>query len=209
MPAPYLYPLKRHKRALSPGPFNRYQKYKPYLQQEFRRQCIYCRTPDGSKATDAFSVEHYWPKIPFGHLESVYSNLYYACMTCNRRKGNWYPKAADDIAGRFFPNPCDHVMTTHLRFVGDEVKATSVAGEQTLEKLMLNHKEALQHRAITRAAAEGLTAKRRQWRDTLSEVRKKLPGSAGLARGALEKHERTCVANIGKLTDTLAGLGLT
>jgi hypothetical protein len=208
VPAPYLYPLVRHIRTLSPGPFKRYQLYKPFLQREFERQCIYCRTPDGSKSTDGFSVEHYWPKSDFGHLQTVYSNLYYACVTCNRRKGNWYPQAEDRKADRFFPNPCDHVMTTHLRFLGDEVKATSVAGKHALEKLMLNENEAVQHRLITRAAIEGLKTKRRSWRNTLSEIRDKLADVTGPKRAKLEKHEHTCEAKIAKLNDSLAALGV-
>jgi len=207
VPAPYLYPAKRHKRTLAPGPFTRYQAYKPYLREEFRRQCVYCRTPDGSLRSNAFGVDHYLPQVRFGTLRTLYSNLYYCCNTCNGRKGGYYPKTVDRAAKRFIPNPCDHTMTSHVVFRADKVEALTVAGAHTVSLLMFNDDEWLKHRATTRASVRQLQEDRRVWREHLSAVRLKLT-TATSTRPRLESQVARCSDKISRLNELLAGLGV-
>jgi hypothetical protein len=98
----------------------------------------------------AFEAElaHLLPKRPFTNLELTYSNLYYACLNCNCRKGQFWPKEADLAAGRFIANPCDHVMTEHVKFDRDRVVARSKAGQFMLDRLALNMAEVVQHRGF-------------------------------------------------------------
>lgn len=107
---------------------------------------MYCRLPDGVKGVDDFGVGHYKPKARFPELKATYSNLYYACNCCNRRKGDFWPTSGDVAAGRFIPNPCDHVMFEHLRFKGAAIESRSAAGRQAEEKMMLNDEESVNYR---------------------------------------------------------------
>ena len=132
---PFSYPRSIHKRQFAPPHSNDYRKYKPTLRLEYERKCVYCKFPDTMKEGDAFGVDHYRPKSIFPLLETEYSNLFYCCNTCNRRKGNkWLTSPLP-----FIPNPDDHVMFDHLRFKQDIVEPITDAGKYTCELLQLNH----------------------------------------------------------------------
>lgn len=136
---PFLYPNQRHRRGSDPGPFKSYRTYKKYLRVEFGGQCIYCRAPDRPFAPpDAFAVEHFRPQIPFTHLTTAYSNLFYSCSACNSRKGNYWPKEPAARAGKRFANPCDDRMSSHLFYRWDTVLAQSEIGHFMIRHLDLN-----------------------------------------------------------------------
>ncbi len=135
---PYSYPKTRHQRTQNPGFFSNYRSYKPFLQIEFERKCVYCRQPDSvTPNAHGYGVDHYRPKSKFPQESSDYKNLYYCCSSCNIRKGSFWPEPAD-LKVRFIPNPCDFVMFDHLRFQGAVVTAKSKAGEFTADRLDLN-----------------------------------------------------------------------
>src|SRR5262249_28260581 len=115
-------------------------RYKPHLRVEFAGLCVYCRVSEKTRhAFDEYSVDHYRPKsIPrFAHLECDYSNLYYCCPACNRRKGTYWPKAAKE-SSEFIPNPCDHEMFEHMAQRDGVVVAKTEAGTKACEVLRLN-----------------------------------------------------------------------
>lgn len=139
----YAYPQSRHRRTLTPGPYVTYRSYKPALREEFKKRCVYCCEADEFKGLDTFGVDHYRPRTLFPLLAASYDNLFYACNTCNRLKGWFWPSSAQLKAKQFIPNPCDHVMATHLRFVGERVVARTVAGRFTRDLLLLNEERAM------------------------------------------------------------------
>lgn len=143
---PFLYPAARHKRTLSPGPFTDYRKFKEPLRQEFGRQCIYCRMPDHLRTPRSFDVEHYRPKKLFPQLLCHYPNLFYACSECNSRKGQHWPSAEALERGAFIPNPCDHVMTHHVRFDREHVRGVGSYGDFMIDRLQLNHESLVEVR---------------------------------------------------------------
>lgn len=167
---PFRYSKAKHVRRLNPGPYGHYSQYKPYLREEFGRQCVYCRMPDTAAPLDSFGVDHYQPKNVFPERRNDYSNLFYCCNTCNRLKGDFWPTETPERKRRFVPNPCDHVMWDHLRFRAVEVTARSDAGKFTLDLLNLNDEhEQGRRRGINRLLA-GLFAETRKqllWRKTL------------------------------------------
>jgi hypothetical protein len=151
---PFRYPGDRHTRAQTPGPFGDYHRYKVYLRAEFRRQCVYCRLPDGPKGQDTFGVDHYKPVSRFPRLRASYSNLFYSCNPCNRRKGDFWPTRTQRAKGIFMPNPCDHTMAEHLAYRGARVDPISRAGELTVELLMLNDEVAIGYREFVLRSIE-------------------------------------------------------
>ncbi|MCX2545365.1 hypothetical protein [Pseudomonas sp. COW5] len=160
----FQYPKSKHTRSLAPRLFKRYQTYKRYLQHEFSRTCVYCRQPDSSAPNLNFGVDHYRPKgIPkFASLECNYQNLYYCCGSCNSRKNNDWPK--DESKGPYIVNPCDYIMSQHLRF--ESTKGTMATrtkfGEYTEDLLQLNDPTQVEYRkttlAILKMAAINLTS---------------------------------------------------
>lgn len=136
-----------HTRKLSPGPFTVYRTYKKYLKTEFDGTCVYCRMPDSLSEPQSYAVEHYKPKIKFPHLETEYSNLFYSCCNCNSYKGDFWPTKEQMILGQFIPNPCDHIMHSHLRSQAEgTIKAHSFAGQWTIDLLDLNAPSQIQRR---------------------------------------------------------------
>ena len=143
---PFRYPEGRHTRAHAPGPFRDYRQYKPFLRLEFRHQCVYCRMPEGSRGEDSFGVDHYRPRKYFPDLLCEYTNLFYSCNSCNRRKGDFWPDDKQRTQGLFIPNPCDHIMAEHLSFDGTWVEPKTNAGRIAVALLRLNEPEDLRYR---------------------------------------------------------------
>ena len=131
---PLSYPTRKIRRVVPLKKYKTYSKYKPYLKEEFGRQCIYCRKVDVDLDPSAFHVDHYKPKSLYPHLKTEYTNLFYSCAHCNIFK-NDHPSsnAQDEI-----PNPCSHVMSQHLRFSGDQIDGLTENGKFTEELLRLN-----------------------------------------------------------------------
>ncbi len=139
----FTYPRAKHNRRESPPQFSDYQRYRPYLQRDFARICAYCRHPD--TLFGDFSIDHYRPKSIFPGLSSTYSNLYHCCSKCNRRKASYWPA---DPEKPYIPNPCDHIMTDHLRVVDGTVRARTKHGEYAIRRLNLNDPVLAKTRAL-------------------------------------------------------------
>jgi hypothetical protein len=143
----FRYPKSLHRRTENPPVFGDYKKYKPYLKREFFDVCIYCRTPDKLKGSDNYGVEHYKPKKQFPYLKTDYTNLLYACNTCNRRKRDTWPSASEIAMGRFILNPCLHRMSEHLRLMPNgEIDVRTSAGEVLVDLLILNEDSLIEFR---------------------------------------------------------------
>ena len=130
-----LFPARRHRRRPDPGPFPRnYRSYKPYLQEEFRSKCVYCREADGLKGEESFGVDHYRAKLG-GEDPTVadWGNLFYACNVCNTYKGT-----SVSTPERFLPNPCDHVMAEHLQYRDADVETHTPDGAWLAELVRLS-----------------------------------------------------------------------
>ncbi|HZF08482.1 MAG TPA: HNH endonuclease [Thermoanaerobaculia bacterium] len=125
-----LFPQQLHERHPDPGPFKDSRAYKPHLQREFRRKCVYCRISDGLKGYEGFGVDHYLPKSKFPGLDTTWPNLFYACNVCNTWKGDTV--SAPD---RFLPNPCAHRMADHLQYQGADIETYTLHGEWLAELL--------------------------------------------------------------------------
>lgn len=165
----FAYPKRRHVRTQKPRQYVNYRAYKPYLQQEFARTCVYCRQPDTIGTHATFGVDHYKPKSKFPAHANDYSNLYYCCSACNSRKRDHWP-LPEYAETQFIPNPCDHVMFTHLRFQGDVVLPRTEPGRFTAELLDLNDPEVVEFRAFVFRMIDSLNAERREAEQLLSVI---------------------------------------
>ncbi|HEV7507125.1 MAG TPA: hypothetical protein VGS07_19705 [Thermoanaerobaculia bacterium] len=135
---PFRYSDNLHIRTQTPDRFNDYRRYKPFLREEFGRRCVYCCLPDGPKGEDTFGVDHYRPRFRFPELDCEYTNLFYACNLCNRRKGTFWADEGQQSQGKFIPNPCAVIMAQHLQYEGARVIALTPAGQLAAQVLDLN-----------------------------------------------------------------------
>jgi hypothetical protein len=153
-----------------------YQSYKPYLQNEFGRTCVYCRQPDSNVPYANFGVDHYRPKgLPaFAGLECDYTNLYYCCGNCNSRKNDDWPD--DEVKGPYVVNPCDYEMAAHLRFDAKSGQVTSRTehGLHTWDLLQLNDKNLIEYRLNTLATLDALRASVVREQEMVEVLRKQL-----------------------------------
>ncbi len=167
-PTPFRYPKWKHVRRLNPKKYRSYKSYKPYLRDEFDRKCVYCRLPDGLGGT--FGVDHYKPTAKFPELTTNYSNLFYACGNCNSRKTDYWPSKVEGERGIFIPNPCHHVMASHLWFEGFEVQPRDAAGQHTEQLLQLNDDELVLFREFIERGIERAWVEARKISQTLKEI---------------------------------------
>lgn len=132
--------MPRVVRREDPPSFPDFRLYKPLLRVDFKWNCCYCgvREPEWGGQSN-FAVEHFRPKSLFPELETVYSNLYYACQVCNRYKWKTWPSQDDLASGRRFFDVCSDRSIDHFRVVSSgELAGLSACGEYTIRRIRLN-----------------------------------------------------------------------
>jgi hypothetical protein len=175
---PFVFPKACHVRRNRPGPFPTYQQYKPFLRDEFEKRCVYCRMPDTIKGHESYGTDHYRPKSLFPQFATTYSNLFYCCNPCNSRKGHYWPPKGR-VRTHFIPNPCDHEVFKHLRFVEEHVEAKTVSGEVARDLLDLNDPEVVAFRRFILDTIKTYEGTRADIMQTLAELRgRKNPSTA-------------------------------
>jgi hypothetical protein len=178
------------------------------LRYEFNRQCIYCRRPEFYKHED-FGVEHYKPKEIFPELEWDYDNLFYACNTCNSRKGESWPTKTQIANNAFIPNPCEHIMFKHLKFHGATVELRSEAGIYTDELLDLNDDVAVSFREaiiyLIRKLIVDISLTKKRILKLENKLRDKSIGNIGIE---IKEEIANQNNNISKLKNTLIECGV-
>lgn len=167
---PFIFPKDRHIRREKPPQFKTRKSYKPYLRREFEQKCVYCRMPDTMKGQESYAVEHYLPKSKYPHLEYDYRNLFYACLPCNSRKGEFCPDFEHLEKGTYIPNPCEHFMFEHMRFRSEVVEARSKAGVFTVDLLGLNDDEVTKYRAFMIGMIKLVKSKLGELQATLDDI---------------------------------------
>lgn len=99
------------------------------------------------KDYELYGVDHYRPKSLFENLLTTYSNLFYCCNPCNRRKWDYWP-ARGKRKTHYIPNPCDHEMFQHLRFNRATIETRSTAGAFAEALMDLNDPDAVTYRTM-------------------------------------------------------------
>lgn len=180
------YPKIKHLRKLDPPTYSNYKAYKPFLREEFDATCVYCRMPERLSSHDNFGVDHYRPKHHFPSLATSYPNLYYACNTCNRLKGKFWPNNEQVVLKLFVPNPCDHKMHEHLRVTSTgQIEARSSAGRWTSDILRLNDSERVELRLAMLRAVKLAISVRASLLKTIAELVRQAQVATGVAQSEL------------------------
>jgi len=112
-----------------------YQRYKPYLRDDFNKRCGYCDDLDyHSGGKRGYHIDHFKPHsiTCFASLKQTYSNLVYACPFCNETKSNkWL-----NVGG--FLDPCKDDYNNHLcRNAKGQIEYLTDQGKYIFENLNL------------------------------------------------------------------------
>jgi hypothetical protein len=133
------YPIEPYVRRHGPTGYTDYESYREWLRDEFVFRCVYCLHREqwyGRGA--AFHIDHFTPVAQSYALECDYSNLLYACATCNEAK-----KAVLNL-----PNPCAVAFHDCLRVKDDgRVEALNTHGEILMQVLKLNSEKNVRTRS--------------------------------------------------------------
>ena len=101
---------------------NSHSDHRADLRLDFSERCGYCNALDSWKVT-YYEIDHFIPqkrnKMPFLTIKSNtdYSNLVYACRSCNNSKRNKWPTNDQNIPNlnnEGFVDPCDDNYNTHF-----------------------------------------------------------------------------------------------
>ena len=127
-----------HVRRHGPSGYKDYASFKDWLRDEFSFRCVYCLHREQWYNRGAtFHVEHFTPSVLEPSRTCDYTNLLYACATCNEAKS--------DILG--LPNPCEVAFYDCLYIQDDgHVDALNLQGERLCEVLQLNSKANVRYR---------------------------------------------------------------
>lgn len=132
------YPVGPHARRHGPEGYDDYSSYRDWLRDEFTFRCVYCLhrelwDPRGT----AFHIEHSVPVKEHPEGECDYSNLLYACATCNEAK-----KAILEV-----PDPCKVPFHLCLRILPDgKIETLNDAGRKLTQVLRLDSARNVENR---------------------------------------------------------------
>jgi hypothetical protein len=132
------YPGSPHARRHGPAGYRNYSSYRDWLRDEFSFRCVYClHREQWNKGGAAFHVDHFIPASADPHGKCEYSNLLYACATCNEAK--------QALSG--LPNPCEIALKDCLLVKPDgRVDALNQYGEKLRQILKLDSPKNVEHR---------------------------------------------------------------
>jgi hypothetical protein len=117
------------------------RKYRKELREDFLYSCAYCGLMESEAVGIEFQVDHYNP-----HQEdrADYSNLFWACSQCNRRKSDYYVDPHVDGKldnGQFAIVKLDeHLLEEHIAGAGADYSVSPLTnvGTATIEFVGLN-----------------------------------------------------------------------
>jgi hypothetical protein len=124
------YPAQPHQRRHGPAGYKDYGSYRDWLRDEFMFRCVYClHREQWYSRSGTFHIDHFVPVSadPQGVLQ--YTNLLYACTTCNEAKA--------DILG--LPDPCSVSFRECIEIEAEgRANAKDVVGQRLCDVLRLN-----------------------------------------------------------------------
>lgn len=139
IPEPYSYPTLPHVRRHGPGGWSDYQRYRPWLRDEFSFRCVYCLEREVWRdMRQAMHIDHFVPQVIRKDLKCTYSNLLYACPACNSQKSDL-----------LLPDPCKVALGQCLRVHPDgSIEALNDAGETIIDVLALDDPRTVERRRL-------------------------------------------------------------
>ncbi|NIA02420.1 MAG: hypothetical protein GWP15_03480 [Nitrospirae bacterium] len=143
---------------------NNYQKYRPYIREDFHECCAYCllheRFANGERN---FELDHFKPKSKYDQLKEVYTNIYYSCHVCNRGKWHHWPSEELQSKGYRFIDTCRETFSEHFVDEDGYWKPISNAGKYTAERIRLNSPHNIEIRKMVKSLHNQLSDSVLDW----------------------------------------------
>ncbi|MFM0653276.1 hypothetical protein [Paraburkholderia sediminicola] len=122
------------------------------------------------------------------------------------RKGAYWPDVTEKKAGRFIPNPCDHVMFSHLRYASATVQPQTATGTFVCALLDLNSPDAVANRQAIETALASIEAQLRDLQNLKNTLDQRLAaGQISQSQHVTESQE--VAAYLQKLDDATKHFG--
>src|SRR6266702_3142924 len=103
------YPEPQGQRRHGPANYAAYERYRPWLRDEFCFRCVYClKRERWGQVTFEFELDHFEPQSLNPQLKLDYLNLVYACRRCNSVKRD-----------QTVADPLVHMRATHVTTLPD------------------------------------------------------------------------------------------
>lgn len=120
---------------------NDYKKYRSQLAADFNHRCGYCNDLDTPRK-EYFEIDHFVPKdIMKTMTDNDYSNLVYACHSCNNAKRAKWPSKDEKISfvgNEGWIDPCDANYETQFeRLTTGAIKPKTRLGKWMYDNLKL------------------------------------------------------------------------
>lgn len=118
--------------------YSTHHAYKKFLVRDFDNRCGYC---DGSDVWHGgyknFHIDHFAPKTKFPDLKCTYTNLIYACPSCNSAKSDTWPSSSADeniVDEKGFLNPVSDDLNEHFERddLGNIIALTPIANDMAI-----------------------------------------------------------------------------
>jgi len=147
IPDPYAYPATPHVRCHGPSGWADYQKYRPWLRDEFAFRCVYCLDREVWRdMRERLHIDHFQPQALQPGLRCEYTNLFYLCPACNGLKRD-----------SLLPNPCEVALGECLQVDADgRIEARTADGEWLVDVLALDEPPARKRRRLIMGAVLSL-----------------------------------------------------
>lgn len=118
-----------------------YKKYRSQLAADFNHRCGYCNDLDTPRK-EYFEIDHFVPKdIMIIMTDNDYSNLVYACHSCNNAKRAKWPSKNEKISfvgNEGWIDPCDaHYEAQFERLTTGAIKPKTMLGKWMYDNLKL------------------------------------------------------------------------
>lgn len=124
-----------------------YSAHRADLTLDFKKRCGYCNDVHFYRNT-SFEIDHFIPRIRDKKqfltikLDTDYSNLVYACKSCNNAKRNKWPTNDENICHKHdkgFIDPCDTNYDNQFeRLPNGQIRAITTLGKWMLKELKLD-----------------------------------------------------------------------
>lgn len=131
---PFCYAPRPHVRKHGPAGYARWEHYREWLRDEFDFVCVYClRREVWERRRAQWVVEHLIPRAKAPELALEYTNLVYACVSCNSAKSD-----------QTIPDPCRYAYG-ELVFVTDDglIHARNSEGRSLIRAAALDAADAV------------------------------------------------------------------
>jgi HNH endonuclease len=128
-PNPFAYSLTPHGRKHGPHGYESYERYRPWLRDEFTFRCVFCLYREQWLSTQTWDIDHLLPKKKYPEKEREYENLLYLCRRCNGNKSD-----------KLVPDPCRVALGKCIRVYADgEIVGLNRKGRLLINALRLDN----------------------------------------------------------------------